>query len=151
MRNRKQQVLLGLVAIAIVIVVFLMMFHRVDQKHIEVTSLILCEGRQQRVYGALVKYESERGELPSDLSILVREGYVMTEDVLCPVDLRKASALPYHYFPGSFGHPESVLISDRVGSHAGVKVLSDTDATMVTMGDGKVWCMINPDSARSVD
>ncbi|KKK54631.1 hypothetical protein LCGC14_3082760 [marine sediment metagenome] len=146
--------IMGLVSVGVLIGVLLIMcfltFHCIDQRHIETAAWILCEARQQAIYRVLVKYKEENGVLPSELSVLVEEGYLEHESTCCPVDLRKSSAKLYQYSPASFGRPESIIISGDVGNHTGEKLFPNIPVVIVTMGDGRTWCMLSPKDARTL-
>lgn len=144
----KRILVIGLVTVGVVLAVFFLTVKVIDQRHVETTAFIMCNARQQTIYNALVQYRERNGVLPSELSVLVEGGYLKREDTYCPVDLRVSSAKPYHYCPDNFGHPESVIISDDVGSHTGKKLFAGVAVVIVTMGDGKTWCALSTEDAR---
>lgn len=141
----KRILLIGLATAGAVLVVFFLTSHRIDQRHIETTAIILCKAGQQAVYEALSQYRRRNGQLPSDLSLLAEEGYVDDKVLHCPMLLRGASAEQYCYYPDSFGDSRSILLSDGIGSHTGEKLFRNISVVVVTMGDGTVWCMSSPE------
>jgi hypothetical protein len=98
----------------------------------------LCKEHQRVVYSALCCYRREKGDLPRDLQILVREGYVEHDFLYCPK--RSVVATMYEYYPNHFGDANSVLLSESIEPHGrGDPRLKRVNPVAVyTMGDGTI-------------
>lgn len=145
-----KRVLICAVVLGAVLCIFFNTIYLVDQRHIENTAVMFCEGNQEMLYDALTKYKNDNGTLPSELSVLVAQGYVKDLVTRCPVDLRESTEkVPYHYFPEAFGNPNAIVLSDTVGNHTGEKLFPDIPVVIVTFGDGRIRCMLKVSDAMT--
>ena len=65
----------------------------------EADRLAECQSNQRQILDVLLIYaDRHRGKLPSDLTLLVKYGYLMPETLVCP-EARGKNVGPYVLFP----------------------------------------------------
>jgi hypothetical protein len=92
----------------------------VDEPDAEYAKRIRCEANQLHIYSAVLKYHNEHKEVPSNMAILVEQGYISQEDIHCPAQ-KTAQENVYKYFPENFGKTDLPIISESAENHPAIR------------------------------
>jgi hypothetical protein len=121
-------------------ILFLLIYDPRQGDTLEHGRRLMCETKQKGIYSALIKYRQEYARAPSDLEILVQEGYLREKDIYCSTPADEMNTRLYKYFPTNFGEPNLPVISENVENHSGkgARLKNLRPAIIETMGDGTI-------------
>lgn len=134
-----------LLSIIVVLLVFIVLSwywlpHLVCDDHIEIARRLECSIRQKHIFSALNKYHAHKQQLPNDLEVLVREGYLNANDLYCPTPMHYREIKNfYKYCPENYMDASKPVVTEDAENHniKGVRLRRIPPVVNEVMGNGK--------------